>query len=187
MALAHCQLLPNPWLLRNGLRQMVPWLGAIMLVMVVTGILATTSLFETLAGQFIGIALILPIIAAGLVLTARRSLQKKPTIVIEIHQRELRVRELATGAITFTAPLGALACSRGIRRYNLGRGGTFEHAVLAITRPGQEPLTIGVADARFGWVDSKAIIAAPRYVVGSPDWTVLAEALGVSAAVRIAQ
>jgi hypothetical protein len=184
-AVARCQLLPNPWLARNWLGHMVPWFGAIALVMVITGVLATSGLFETLGGQFIGIALILPIIAGGLVLTTRRSLGRQPVFVIEIDPRELRVRDLATSAITFTAPLGALTCLRGVRRYNMGRGGTFEHAVLAITRPGQEPLTIGVADARFGWIDSGATIAAPRYVVGPPDWHVLTAALGVRGAVRM--
>jgi hypothetical protein len=183
----RCRLLPNPWLLRNGLRHMVPWFGAIALVMVVTGILDMIGLFATLDGQFLGIAVVLPFIVGGLVLTARRSLKREPVMEIEIDARELRVRDLATGAITFMAPRAALACSRGVRRYNLGRGGTFVHAVLAIARPGQEPLSIGVADARFGWVDSSATVPAPRYVVGPPDWNALTEALGVRGTLRVTE
>lgn len=176
----RCRLLPNPWLLRRALGMQLPWFGAIVLVMVVSTLLSTTGLFDTLEGQYIGLAVVLPIVAAGLVLTVRRSLQRDAVCELELDSYELGVRDLKTGAIVFSAPRFSLTCCAGLRRYNY-RGGSFEHAVLSIEAPGQKRLSIG-ADARFAGVKSSARLRAPRYVVDAVDWSTLARALGAGVA-----
>lgn len=119
---------------------------------------------------------VLPIVAAGLVFTVRRSLQRDAVSELELDPSQLSVRDLKSGAVTFSAPRSSLTCGCGSRRYNY-RGGRFEHAVLSIEAPGQKRLSIG-ADARFAAAKSSARLGAPRYVVDAADWNSLAQALG---------
>lgn len=177
----RCRLLPNPWLLRRALGMQLPWFGAIVLVMVVSTLLSTTGLFDTLEGQYIGLAVVLPIVAAGLVFTVRRSLQRDAVSELELDPNQLSVRDLKTGAVTFSAARSSLTCRIGLRRYNLGRGPRFEHAVLSIEAPGQKRLSIG-ADKRFAWVESGPVLPAPLYSVEAADWNSLAHALGAFSA-----
>ncbi|MGK3993645.1 hypothetical protein [Sorangium sp. So ce1024] len=174
----RCQLLVNPASLRGGLSVMAPWLLTMALVSAVSIVLGSLDVFASAAGQKVAIAIILVIIAAGLVMTVVRSMRKSPALEIEADPRGLLLRDPRSGQILAAAPLGAVSTARGFSRMRT-RGGEIVHTTLVLRIPGHSDVSLAVQDMRFGWVDAVPSLPTPRYVVGAPDWFALVDLLGV--------
>lgn len=169
-------LLPNPGSPRAVFTWIAPWFGTLVLAGLLSAILEATGLFSSLAGQYIGIALLAPVILGGLTLSVVLTLRRRAAIEIEIDATEVRIRDAKSGSALAAAPRGRVRAERCLWRAH-ARGGRIEYAALTVSIPGHPALTLCVYDARCLWPHPTRHVWAPRYIIGPPDWARLVELL----------
>jgi hypothetical protein len=179
----RCDLLPHPASPGFAFAAMAPWMGTLGAVFVLQGILGATGLFETRWGQYVSVAITLPLIIGGIVWTFRRFSHKRPSLQIDLGPHELEVRNPTSGRVVSSVPLAAIGGTRAMCRIVM-KGATVEHAVLQIRMPGHADLTVGVYDPRYGWKDTTPWVSRPSYIVSAPDWEALVGRLGLRAPMR---
>jgi hypothetical protein len=124
---------------------MAPWIGTIVAVFALQGILSATGLFERRWGQYVSVAITLPLIVGGIVWTFRRFQHKRPLLQIDLGSHEFSVRNPTRGQVVSRVPMAAIGGTRAMCRIVM-KGATLEHAVLQIHMPGHPDLTVGVYD-----------------------------------------
>jgi len=179
----RCDLLPHPASPGFAFGAMAPWMGTLAAVFALQGILGAAGLFERRGGQYLSLAITLPLVIGGIVWTFRRFQHKQPSLQIELGPNELSVRSPTSGQVVSSVPLAAIGGTRAMCRIVM-KGTTFEHAVLQIHMPGHPDLTVGVYDPRYGWKDSTPWVSRPTYIVSALDWEALAGRLGLRAPMR---
>lgn len=178
LAVVRCPLLPNPASPRRTFAMMAPWLGTIVVVTVLSGVLDTFGVFDSATGQAIATPFIFAILLGGIVLTAVVSARRSAAFELELDDREIRLRNPKTGRIVASTPRHAIAPRRW-KHHVSARNMSFEYPAIGLMMPNGDEITIGVYDSRFGWSDTAARGGAPRYIVGVPDWYSLVERCGV--------
>jgi hypothetical protein len=159
---------------------MLPWLVTMALVMAIAAVLGVAGVTDSPGGQLVAVAIAVPVVIAGIVVTGVRS-RRTPVaaLVLEIDAQSLRLVDARTSALCASTPLGAVRIECGTKRYR-GRGFTWDAVVLALLVPGRaRPLTIGIPDMRYTWRGDTRDLGAADYVVGGADWLALVDRLGV--------
>jgi hypothetical protein len=178
LAVVRCPLHPNPSSDRRAFRRIASALGTLALVVLAAAGLDATGLFDSRAGQYVGVALIAPLVVGGIVLMIVLERRRGPELELELDLSELRLCDPKVGRVLAAAPRNAVDLTRGMHRAGAD-GADREYPMLAIRIPEWEELTLGVYDVRYGWRDDVPYLPAPHYRVGTPDWNTLVEALDI--------
>ena len=182
-ATIRCILVPNRASGKAALMTILPWLGTIVLIGAVAGVVGALNLYETSAGRIVIAVLTGATMLAGIVLTAVRAVRTpQAALALDIDARDLRVSNLQTNAVVTTVPLGSVRATPAIHVY--GGRMTFTMCVLVLDVPGIHSLTIGIPDLRFSWCVPVDKRGAPAYVVGGADWLTLVERFGAKQALN---
>lgn len=83
---------------------------------------------------------------------------------------------------TIRVPKGELIVTRGMVH---GHARHYETPVLSIALPEGGGLDIGTSDVRLKWTPGAAKVRAPSYLLGSIDFRLLVEALGLSSSICV--
>jgi hypothetical protein len=182
-------LVPNRASASATFSTILPWFAAMAFTVVVAGVFGALGVTDSLAGQFVAIALSLAAMIAGIVFTFVRSRRTPQAArILEIDSQMLRLLDAGTSAPVLASPLHLTRVAVGTKRYR-GRGVVWDAAVIVITVPGsRRALTVGVPDMRFTWTGNDVRgVGAAEYVVGGADWLALVDRLGLRPRLVIGQ
>jgi hypothetical protein len=173
------RLAPNPSAPGVAVGNMLPWIGTIALVVVMGVAFSAIGLYEWQYGQYLGLSLTVIVIIGGLVLTIVRSRRRGTGLELELDDGALYVLDTRRGGVVASAPYGALGRARGVWNLRV-RGFVGDYPAVVLTVPGYGEVSVCVQDPRFLWYGGAPPVAAPRFLVGAPDWTALVERLGLA-------
>ncbi|MBC7172005.1 MAG: hypothetical protein H5U40_06260, partial [Polyangiaceae bacterium] len=157
------------------LRVMRPWFLTIFFLCIV-GPIGGLTIGDSPVGRAVLTMITVAAIGAGLFATVRASSRPPSPHRLEVAKESLVLRD-PNGTILVDVPRGAVTLRSGVHRVST-RGGSFPVPTLELRGPGRALLRLGVWDSRFASDERAAKMAAPRYLVGAPDWEALLEALG---------
>lgn len=171
------RLVQNPLLLRSIGMMVLPFVGGIALAALVAQVLPEEFLHSQVGQGLFGFGTLF--LVGGLVVwTHLRRAKVSTSLLVEVSPAGLRILDASgANALGPMAP-GALTISRAMHTYST-RSGTFQYPSVTVGWPGQRPLTIGVVGLHLRWADVNGQSAAPRHVLGLPDFIALVDALGL--------
>jgi hypothetical protein len=108
---------------------------------------------------------------------ARAMRRPRPTRVLEIGARDVRLLDAKTSAVLRAAPIGNVVVQHGV-------GLDWGQPLVEVLIPGAERLVIGTRGWTYGWTDPGVVRLPASFLLGGGEWFALVERLGLRPRLR---